>query len=66
MANNNSKVRQYRMLLEEFCTDIEASGVVHRDDGIWRPVGDPDWTDLGATYLKACAILKRKPVFKQP
>jgi hypothetical protein len=51
-----------RDALEEFVRDIEDTGGVIMDrKGLPRPLGDPDWIDLGMTYLRACAALGRKP-----
>jgi hypothetical protein len=55
-----------RAALTEFAQDIEAAGGVRReDDGLAVPVGDPEWVDLGETYLRACAALGRKPLYQK-
>lgn len=49
-------------VLTEFVNDVEKSGGVSESDtGIYRPAADPEWTDLGATYIHACQALGRKP-----
>lgn len=51
-----------RDALEEFCMDIESTGgLVKGNHGPLAPAADPDWSDLGDTYIKACKALKRKP-----
>jgi hypothetical protein len=39
-----------------------AGGVVHVGNGVYEPVGDRSWSDLGDTYVRACAVLGREPV----
>lgn len=50
-------------VLKEFCDDIDATGGVTRRTKAhpFVPVADESWIDLGATYMKACKILNRKP-----
>jgi hypothetical protein len=49
-------------VLEQFVNDINvAGGIAYDRKGLPRPVGDPDWIDLGFTYLKACQVLKVEP-----
>lgn len=51
-----------RAALIEFCDDIERTGGVVQDgQGITAPNADLSWSDLGTTYLHACAALGRKP-----
>lgn len=46
--------------LEQFVEDIESTGgVLEASDGLYAPVSDPDWIDLGHTYLGACSLLGR-------
>lgn len=48
--------------LEEFVDDINVTGgVVEDEEGLICPVGDPEWIDLGETYMKACEALDREP-----
>lgn len=45
---------------EEFVEDIDSTGGIEYDrHGYPHPVADPDWIDLGETYLKAVAALGR-------
>ena len=56
-------VEQMRGVLEELARDIDDTGGITRDrDGNPCPQGNPDWTDLGYTYLKACQVLGRVPL----
>lgn len=51
--------------LEEFVNDVDATGGVAEDrKGFMVPVADPEWVDLGETYMKACGALNRKPKTK--
>lgn len=53
--------------LEEFVGDIESTGgVMLSRTGKPRPEADPEWTDLGETYLKACKALGREPDVIRP
>jgi hypothetical protein len=48
--------------LLDFVEIIERAGGVYVDNsGIWHPIGDPIWTDLGDTYRLACQELGREP-----
>ena len=48
--------------LREFIDAIEATGgVVTTDCGLYAPVADEDWIDLGEAYVRACAALQRQP-----
>ena len=50
------------MALISFCDTVDAAGGVDRDEmGLYAPVGDPDWVDLGEAYLDACLALDRLP-----
>ena len=50
------------MALISFCDTVEAAGGVERDEmGLYAPVGDPDWVNLGEVYLDACLALDRLP-----
>lgn len=54
---------RFASLLKEFCDDIDAAGGVTRSDGgLYAPVGDPEWIDLGELYFKVCTALGRTPV----
>ena len=44
------------------CSTTLPTGGVERDEmGLYAPVGDPDWVDLGEAYLDACLALDRLP-----
>jgi transcriptional regulator with XRE-family HTH domain len=49
--------------LTGFVRTIEACGGVFESESGARPVGDPDWLDLGAAYLTACDALGRTPTW---
>ena len=50
------------MALASFCSTIEMTGGVRQEGtGLYAPVGDPDWIDLGEAYLEACLALDRLP-----
>jgi hypothetical protein len=52
--------------LLEFVEAIEATGGVTRDDsGLYAPVADQEWVDLGEAYINACAALGVKPVIAE-
>lgn len=57
--------------LREFVKDIDQTGGLVKADcdgsdagGYFAPSADPEWVDLGDTYLKACAALNHTPVFE--
>jgi hypothetical protein len=46
--------------LEDFINTIEATGGIRAfEDGTYGPEADEDWIDLGDSYVKACAELRR-------
>ena len=50
--------------LEEFINVIESTGGVNAlRTGAFVAEGDPDWFDLGVTYVKACAELFRPVLY---
>lgn len=53
-------------VLKEFCDDVDATGGLEYldDDLTIGPVADPEWTDLAKTYIKACVVLGREPVYE--
>jgi hypothetical protein len=53
-------------VLKEFCDDIDATGGVLFNGLVYRPVGDEEWTDLAATYMRACELLGREPKVNGP
>jgi hypothetical protein len=55
--------KKLTLALESFIGAIEAVGGIFRDrKGYPRPIGDPDWIDLGKAYLQACHELGREPL----
>lgn len=55
-------------VLIEFCKDIEDTGGVKLDaggSGCVVPLADDTWIDIGETYLKACEVLNRDPLYKK-
>jgi hypothetical protein len=41
---------------------INATGGIAKDShGLFHPVADPEWIDLGSAYMEACYALKREP-----
>jgi hypothetical protein len=49
-------------VLTDLIDVIDATGGIYRDrDHNACPVGDPEWTDLGDVYLRACRLLGREP-----
>jgi hypothetical protein len=66
MAGNalteSESIERLRAVLSEFVGDIDNTGGIQRDRHGWpAPVADPDWIDLGETYLKACNVLGVEP-----
>lgn len=48
--------------LKQLISAIEASGgVIKCEGGLYAPVADTDWIDLGEAYIAACAELGRQP-----
>lgn len=55
--------RELADALTDFCECVEAlGGVLEVSPGVCAPDGAEDWTDLGASYLRACAALGRDPL----
>jgi hypothetical protein len=51
-----------RAALDDFIETIEAVGGCFRNEGgVFAPAGDPDWTDLGDAYVRACNAIGRIP-----
>ena len=45
-----------RDIADQLIDVINATGgVIKVEEGIYAPQADPDWTDLGAVYMTACA-----------
>lgn len=60
----DAQAAKIRAVLEEFVQDIESTGgVADNEHGLTAPVADPEWSDLGETYGRACRVLGRKPVY---
>jgi len=52
--------------LAEFVVTINTlGGVFLANDGAHRPVGDPDWSDLGRAYMLACKALGEDPLISE-
>jgi len=48
--------------LADFVGTINATGgVMQTHEGLYAPVGDEDWMDLGDAYLKACHAIGLLP-----
>lgn len=51
-----------RSALLAFIDTIEGTGgVLETRTGLYRPVGDEEWIDLGETYVCACKVLNLVP-----
>ena len=51
-------------VLNDFIDVIDAAGGIYRDrNNNPCPVGDPAWSDLGDTYLRACRVLNWEPKY---
>ena len=50
-----------RDALQAFVSTVEATGGVEEDNGIYTPVADSEWIDLGDAYVAACRALGREP-----
>ncbi len=56
----------FRVVLTEFVNDINATEGVWTDHkGNPRPMGDPEWIDIGFTYLRACETLGVEPMLSK-
>ena len=52
--------------LMEFIKTIEdTGGVALNAKGLYEPLADRDWIDLGDAYVNACEVLKRKPMIEE-
>ena len=52
-----------RAALSAFVDTIEATGGVEKlENGLHAPDADPEWIDLGETYVEACRVLGRVPL----
>ena len=64
-----TKVKQLEAALKDFCKTVEEQGGVEVDlsdnKDLYLPFGDEDWTDLCASYIKACKALGRKPKIEE-
>ena len=51
-----------RLVLDAFIETIEATGgCIRNEGGLVAPAGDPDWTDLGDAYIRACTATGLAP-----
>jgi len=56
--NKEEQLAITRDALAAFCYTVETLGGVFMDADDWpRPVGDPDWADLGRAYVDGCKVL---------
>jgi hypothetical protein len=63
----NGSTDAVRAALDGFIEAIESTGGCFRNEGgVLTPVGDPDWTDLGDAYVRACAAIGRTPLIAPP
>jgi hypothetical protein len=54
------------VVMTDLVDTIECTGgLIRNEDGTVAPVADPDWTDMGTIYLKACAALRRSPLYQE-
>ncbi len=59
---------EYRSVIRELCDTIDSTGGLCPDEegsGNPAPAGCPDWIDLAQVYLRACAVLGRRPLNEQ-
>lgn len=67
MARKKPDAEAIHEALRDFVSTVNVAGGVFRDReyGLttYRPIGDPSWTDLGISYIDACAALGVKPVY---
>jgi len=53
-------------LLEEFVENIDdTGGLGEMKPGVFAPLADPSWSDLGDLYIRACKALGREPVIER-
>jgi hypothetical protein len=63
----NGSTDAVRAALDGFIEAIETTGGCFRNEGgVLAPAGDPDWTDLGDAYVRACAAIGRTPLIVPP
>ena len=56
-------VQKLRAVVDELISDIEATGgIVFDIEDTPCPLGAPEWSDLGTTYLHACRAIERHPL----
>lgn len=52
----------FRRVLEQLVSTVEDTGGVYHDKkGLYQPLGDREWIDLGDIYVQACRALGREP-----
>lgn len=53
---------KFLRVLEALVQTIEdTGGVVHDRKGLYQPLGDREWIDLGDVYVQACRAIGRQP-----
>jgi hypothetical protein len=56
-----------RKVLQDLVDTVGCTGGVEKDDhGLYCPVADPEWVDLGCVYLDACDVLGVEPKVEEP
>lgn len=66
IKNSNPKLIEsaplLRNVIDKLIRTVEATGGVEKnEDGTYSPLADPDWLDLGDTYIEACEAIGREP-----
>lgn len=58
-------LRDALTVLAEFvdCVDV-TGGVTVNAEGLPEPAADPEWIDIGVTYVNAVAVLRRLGIYK--
>ena len=52
--------------LAEFCDCVTTTGGVFQTPaGLYAPMIDSDWVDLGEAYLNGCEVLAIKPLIEE-
>ena len=56
-------IDKMKKVLEEFISTIDnTGGVVLGINGLYVPVVDEEWVDLGEAYMSACMAIDHRPV----
>ncbi len=65
VASLAAKAAEAVRLLGTFCRDVGVVTLERNEDGYACPRGTDGWSDLGKTYLEACELLGREPVWNE-